>query len=361
MGGLAEHLKSRIAKKGPLTVAQYMEEALGHPRYGYYMASDPFGANGDFTTAPEISQIFGELIGLWCAVVWRGMGAPSLLRLAELGPGRGTLLADAMRAGAKAPGFVEAVRLHLIETSPVLRRRQQETLKDAALKHQPSWHEDFDDVPDGSLLVIANEFFDALPVRQFQRTDDGWAERLVDADPGKDGGFRFVLSDPVEPDMASELLSVPSGSLIETCAAAKDIVGDMARRVSTLGGAALIVDYGHAKSAAGETMQAVKDHAYHDPLDAPGDADLTAHVDFGALSGAALEAGASVHGPLSQGAFLENLGIHARAEALIAAASGFQAADIRAAVARLTSPGEMGTLFKVMAITHPELAPPPGF
>lgn len=362
MGGLGEHLRRRIALHGPLTVAEYMAEVLADPRHGYYMKGDPFGAAGDFTTAPEINQMFGELIGLWCAVVWRLMGEPRAVNLVELGPGRGTLLADLLRAAKTEPEFGAAVRLHLVETSPPLRARQRQALEVAGLADGPVWYDAFAEVPEGPLLLVANEFFDALPIRQFARTDLGWRERLVDFDEAS-ARLRFVLSAPGGPSplMPPSLREAPPGSMIEVCPAALSLAHEVARRLAGCGGAALIVDYGHPESAAGDTLQAVKRHAFHDPLAEPGTADLTAHVDFAALARAAAEAGAASFGPLAQGVFFERLGIAARARALQARATPRQAHDLAAAYRRLVDPAEMGALFKVLALTHPTLPAPPGF
>ncbi len=362
-GRLADYLSRCIYDQGPLSVAEYMGLALGHPRYGYYMSRDPFGADGDFITAPEVSQIFGELIGLWCAAVWQEMGAPASLLLVELGPGRGTMMSDVLRVGAKVAGFIEAARPYLVETSPLLRRRQKETLGGAVLKHPPSWCGDFAEVPDGPLVVIANEFFDALPVHQFQRTDSGCPERLIDNDPDRDGCFRFVLSGPDRgrPEINHDIaMALPPGSIIESCPSGEAISGAIAERLAGFGGAALIIDYGYSHNAVGDTLQAVRGHAFSDPLEAPGEADLTAHVDFAALATAAAVGGAAAYGPLPQGAFLQRLGIAERAAKLLERATSKQAAGISAAVERLVSPKHMGSLFKAMALGHVGL-PPPGF
>ncbi len=367
MGGLADELRRTIAHLGPITVAAYMECVLAHPRHGVYTSRDPFGAAGDFTTAPEISQMFGELIGLWCAVVWRAMGGPDPVALVELGPGRGTLIADAVRATKGEAAFRSAARLHLVETSRRLRDRQSEALAQADLDHAPQWHapewhDTVDEVPDGALLAVANEFFDALPVRQFQQTRHGWRERLVGTD-GTDGGFSFVLA----PSAAAQTLVPPSlknappDSVFEVSPMAIGIAHALGKRLARHCGAALIIDYGQSESAAGETLQAIRRHRFHDPLVDPGTADITAHVDFAALGRAAAEGGAAVHGPVPQGAFLERLGIAARAATLRAGATPEQARDIAAAQRRLVDPAHMGTLFKVMALTAPGMAPPPGF
>ena len=351
-------LRRRIAVEGPLSVADFMAAALGHPEHGYYATRDPFGVDGDFITAPEVSQMFGELIGLWCAQCWQDMGRPAQVTLAELGPGRGTLMADAVRAAAMLPAFRAALSVHLVETSPVLRRRQAETLGDLAV----TWHTDTADLPDGPTLIVANEFFDALPVRQLVRQDTGWHERLVTWDPDR-YGFRFVLAPAPSP--ASALLaegqrSAPVGAIAEVSPTRTLLADRLGRQVSRQGGAALVVDYGHVTAAAGDTLQAVLQHGPVDPLDEPGEADLTAHVDFEALGKAAADAGARLHGPVPQGTFLGRLGIGVRAERLKAANPG-SAATIDAAHERLTDPGQMGGLFKVLCIADPALPVQAGF
>jgi len=350
---LAEHLLSLVRAQGPISVARFMAEALGHPRHGYYITRDPFGVAGDFVTAPEISQMFGELIGLWLVTVWQQMGAPSPLHLVELGPGRGTLMADALRAARLVPAFRAAIRLHLVETSPALRAAQAQALADAA----PAWHDHVAGVPAGPMLLVANEFFDALPVRQYERTADGWRERLVDSD-GE--GFRFVLS-PLRFDGASSPLldAAPPGAVWETSPSGLALAEEIAARIAGQGGAALLVDYGYVDGSPRATLQALRDHKAHPVLDDPGSADLTALVDFAALAAAARAAGAAVQGPVAQGAFLQALGIDTRAARLSAAAPE-EAATIEAARARLTHPDQMGSLFQAMTIAHPQLGPLPG-
>jgi NADH dehydrogenase [ubiquinone] 1 alpha subcomplex assembly factor 7 len=361
MTPLEAELRRIIAADGPMSVATYMGLCLGHPVHGYYMTRDPFGRAGDFITAPEISQMFGELIGLWAAAVWQAMGAPARVALVELGPGRGTLMADALRAARVVPHFAAALQVRLVETSPVLQRRQQETL--AAFDVPLAWHRELTEVPEGPAIVIANEFFDALPVHQAVKTPSGWHERMIGIGP--DGQLTFALHPDPIPKFAAivpgTVAGAPAGAVYEWRSG--DIVVEIARRVSKDGGAALIIDYGHVESGVGETLQAVGRHGFADPLANPGEGDLTAHVDFAALARTAPAAGARVHGPLSQGAFLRHLGIEARAAALHAKTSAEQATDIDAALARLTGAGReaMGELFKAMAFADPSLAPPPGF
>jgi len=368
-------LQRRIRLDGPLTVAEFMMAALSHPRHGYYMTADRFGAGGDFVTAPEISQVFGELIGLWCAQCWDQLGRPDPVVLVELGPGRGTLMADALRAvSGVLPAFIAACRLALVETSPVLRRRQEGALAGFA----PVWHDRLTEVACGPLLLVANEFFDALPIRQFQRTPEGWAERLVDLEPetgeretlGRGtGALRFVLDRPGRPSTlilpprlrAAGPPEVPAGTVVDVAAAAQGIALELGRRLARDGGAALVVDYGHSEAVPTDTLQAVRHHAPVPVLACPGEADLTSHVDFGALAAAATDGGAVAWGPVTQGAFLDSLGIATRAAALRRTASPRQARDLDAAVTRLTADDAMGRLFKVLALTGPNQPAPAGF
>ncbi len=360
---LGARLAARIARLGPITLADYMAEALIHPQHGYYMRGDPFGAAGDFVTAPEISQMFGELVGLWCADVWQRLGAPDPVLLVELGPGRGTLMADALRAARTVPRFRRAVRLHLVEVSSVLRRRQADILRAPTTDCPPVWHDSLAEVPEGPLLLVANEFFDALPIRQFVRTAAGWRERLVSL--GEDGHSLVPTLGPPSPQVGillpAALRAAAPGAVAEVSPAAIGLAAEIGRRLVAHGGAALIIDYGDARPPGEPTLQAVRGHARHDVLAEPGTADLTAHVDFAALVHAASDAGARAHGPVPQGAFLEALGLQARAATLRRAATPAQKEAIAAAIHRLTNAAEMGTLFKVLALARPDLGPMPGF
>ena len=361
MTPLEAEIRRIIAVDGPISVAAFMRLCLGHPVHGYYTTRDPFGRGGDFITAPDISQMFGELIGLWAAAVWQAMGAPARLALVELGPGRGTLMADALRAARIVPAFEAALRVHLVETSPVLRRLQQQRLHGLAVP--TAWHGDMAEVPDGPLIVIANEFFDALPVHQAVKASDGWHERMIGIDAA--GALAFALHPDPIPGFAAilpgHLAGAPAGAVYEWRAG--DAVAEIARRIARDGGAALALDYGHRDSACGETLQAVGRHAFADPLARAGEVDLTAHVDFAALARTAAGAGARVLGPMAQGEFLRRLGIEARAAALRATGTAAQAADIDAALARLTGTGReaMGELFKAIAFADPKLGSLPGF
>ena len=350
MTALREGLIARIARLGPITLADYMTECLLHPEHGYYTTRDPLGRAGDFITAPEISQMFGELIGLWLAQVWMDQGAPERFSLAELGPGRGTLMADVLRATRKVPGFHAAAQLHLVEASPHLRTLQAVALAD----HAPGFHDSLADLPEGPLFLIANEFFDALPIRQFQKaTGADWSERMIGA---KGDQLIWGLAPPAPIAALAHHITVTEGQIVETCAPAEAIAGEIGRRIATHGGAALIVDYGDWDSL-GDTFQALKAHQCVDPLAEPGCADLTAHVAFGPIARAAQPARASALTP--QGVFLERIGITARAQNLARSLSGTALDAHVAAHRRLTHPDEMGHLFRVLALTPPDSPLPP--
>ncbi len=353
---MRRHLRRRIALEGPIALSDFMADVLGHPEHGYYMTRDPFGVAGDFTTAPEISQMFGELIGLWLAELWRLMGRPPSVRLVELGPGRGTLMADALRAARMMPAFREALSVTLVETSPVLRATQARTLADCGVTL--AWAETLDDVPeDGApILAVANEFFDALPVRQLQRTEAGWRERLVAAD-AETGALALTLAPgpgPLEAMLPKALAaSAAVGAVAELAPAVWRTAGALGARIAASGGAALVVDYGHAESALGETLQAVRRHEPCGLLEHVGEADLTAHVDFERLAEAFAGAGCRVAPLTAQGDFLRALGIEMRAATLMRGADADRAADIAAARDRLIGPEGMGTLFKVLGVAAP--------
>ena len=348
---LKSQLLERIAATGPISLADYMAEALLHPTMGYYTTRDPFGSAGDFTTAPEISQMFGELLGLAIAQAWRDQGAPASFTLAELGPGRGTLMADALRATRAVPGFHDAAQIHLVEASQTLRAAQIRALQGYKVTH----HDLVETLPAAPLFLIANEFFDALPIRQFQRGKTGWSERLVGA---QDGALTLGLgTEAHQPALAHRLDDTAPGDVVEHCPAATPVMAEIGVRIAAHGGAALILDYGDWRSL-GDTLQAVRGHQPVDALETPGEADLTAHVDFEALARAAAPA---THTRLTtQGVFLERLGITHRAQMLAKRLDG-QALDAHiAAHRRLTHPDEMGSVFKVMGIYPAKAAPPPG-
>jgi SAM-dependent MidA family methyltransferase len=340
---LADRLARAITLAGPISIAQFMAAANAH----YYATRDPLGASGDFTTAPEISQMFGELIGLWCADLWDRAGRPDIAWV-ELGPGRGTLAADALRAMAKA-GLTPPV--HFVETSPVLRGAQAGRVPDA------TWHDDVATLPaDRPLIVIANEFFDALPIRQLVRAATGWHERLVAC---QDLLFLPIAGKQVPDTIIPPALSeAPPGSIIETSPASVAVMRALAQRIAAQGGAVLAIDYGYEGPAIGDTLQAIRAHAFANPFETPGEQDLTAHVDFATLAAAVLAEGTHASAVIGQGALLTALGIDARAAAL-SKATPERAGGIAADKARLTA--TMGSLFKALAITSPSWPSPAGF
>ncbi|MEO1250981.1 MAG: SAM-dependent methyltransferase [Pseudomonadota bacterium] len=356
---LGERLQQLIRLKGPITVADFMTDALSHPHDGYYMSQTAIGADGDFTTAPEISQIFGELIGAWLIEAWQGMGEPAEFNLIELGPGRGVLMEDILRTARLRPRFLEGAQVWLLETSGRMRVEQQKRLRASGVK--PLWADEFADMPPAPSLIVANEFFDCLPVRQFVRTKIGWRERMVGLDDK--GALAFVNGDvPPPPDYGlppAETCAI--GDIFEINFAARDFMEEIAQLLRAEGGAALIIDYGHIASGLGDTLQAVRAHQYAPPLAAPGKADLTAHVDFAALSAIAIDAGVSVYGPIAQGQFLNGMGLPLRTEMLCKDKPQNEQARIRAGATRIAAPDQMGEIFKVMAVTGPDEPAVAGF
>jgi len=357
---LQSEIKKLIKSSGPMPVWRYMELCLTHPEHGYYVSRDPLGREGDFITAPEVSQMFGELLGLWTASVWKAIGSPPVLRLVELGPGRGTMMADALRALRVLPPLFQSLSIHMVEINPVLRDKQKATLSGAS---NIDWHDTIDDIPEGPAVILANEYFDVLPIHQAVRRETGWHERVVDLD---DSG-KLIFGAAPEPIPRFEVLlpplvrAAPVGAVFEWRPDAE--IMKIATRVRDQDGAALIIDYGHLRSDAGETFQAIARHSYADPLKTPGQADVTAHVDFQALARAAEDLGARVHGPATQGDFLKRLGIETRAVTLMAKATHEVSEAISAALKRLTDSGRggMGSMFKVLAISEPNLTSLAGF
>lgn len=352
MTKLKQSILRQIALQGPISVADYMTLCLHHPEHGYYATRDPLGRAGDFTTAPEISQMFGELLGLYLAQVWIDQGRPAPFTLAELGPGRGTLMADILRATRQVAGFHASLRLHLVEASPVLLERQAELLAPFA----PSFHDTADSLPDAPLFLIANEFFDALPIRQFLRQGNAWAERMIGV---VDGQLAFGLAPPARlAGLEHRLGDTENGQMVEMCPAVQPVMAAINTRIAAHGGTALIIDYGDWCSR-GDTLQALRAHQYDDPLVNPGNADLTAHVDFEALAQAAPDLHPTTL--TRQGTFLARLGIAARAEQLALLLDGKARESHLAAYRRLTHADEMGHLFKVMGLSRPDAPRLPGF
>ena len=355
MTPLETEITAMIRAEGPIGIDRFMAMALSHPRYGYYMTRNPLGAAGDFVTAPEISQMFGELLGLLAGMTWQALGEPKRIILAELGPGRGTLMADAIRAARALPGFLTAIDIHLVEMSPALQRAQANTLRDAQQK--PTWHASIDTLPgDAPMLILANEFFDALPIRQFQRVGEAWHERVIGLDSA--GRLAFGLEPAPTPAIS---FKGPEGAIFESCPVGLDIMRRLAERISRQRGMMIAIDYGHARSGFGDTLQAVRAHRFAAVLADPGEADLTAHVDFATLTIAAQRGGARALPIITQGTLLERLGLRHRADILKRNAP--DPAEIQAAVERLAGTGEqaMGLLFKALAITDPSLPVIPGF
>ena len=355
MSALRQRIIEIIRQEGPISVERYMALALGDPQHGYYMTRDPLGASGDFTTSPEISQMFGELIGLWCADLWLRASQPSI-SLVELGPGRGTLMSDVLRATKAVTGFHDALQVTLVEMSPVLSAIQKQTLADAHPRIE--WATTIATLPEKPTIILANEFFDALPIRQFQKRNQAWHECLIGADD--DDTLVFGLAqEPMR-------MSGPGGSegdILEYAPISETIMRGLARHLARFGGAGLIIDYGYTQSGFGDTLQALKSHEFVNPLETPGEADLTVHVNFESLELAARESGARTHGPITQAELLDRLGIDTRVETLIRKASPQQANDIRKARERLMEPTStgMGHLFKALAISGKEWPTPAGF
>ena len=346
---LANELRHIITVEGAMPFERYMALCLGHPRFGYYMTRDPFGVNGDFTTSPEISQMFGELVGLWVADVWQNMGSPLSFNLIELGPGRGTLMKDVLRSLKSLKGCLQAARVHLVEMSSVLQVIQVETLKD----HPVSWHQTIETLPDGlPNIIIANEFFDALPVRQYIRVKDHWHERTVALDPHGALHMSYAHAPEIIIEKRGE-----EGDILEVAPQAVSCMATLAERIRDDGGAFLCFDYGYVSGVNGDTVQALKAHQPIDVLACPGQADVTAHVNFSALKVAAQRFGCVVHGPITQGDFLTNLGLNIRAAMLKKRATTEQSYAIDLAVERFLDHNDkgMGQLFKVMVVANPNV------
>jgi NADH dehydrogenase [ubiquinone] 1 alpha subcomplex assembly factor 7 len=351
---LLSDIKELIKSAGPMPVWRYMELCLTHPEHGYYVSRDPLGREGDFITAPEVSQMFGELIGLWAASVWRSMGSPPQLNLIEIGPGHGTMMADALRALRVLPPMYQALDVHMVEINPVLREKQKATLSGA---RNIRWHQHIDEVPPGPAIILANEYFDVLPIHQMVRRESGWHERTVEIT----SDYKLSFGVAPEPTPRFEVLlpplvrAAPVGAVFEWRPDTE--IMKIASRVRDNGGAALIIDYGHLRSDAGDTFQAIARHSFADPLKNPGQADVTAHVDFQALARAAEDVGARVHGPVTQADFLKRLGIETRAVTLMSKATHEVSEGVAEALKRLIGGGRggMGTMFKVLGISDPHL------
>ncbi|KAJ4833818.1 hypothetical protein Tsubulata_043967 [Turnera subulata] len=388
---LVKHLKDVIKfRGGPISVAEYMEEVLTNPKFGFYITRDVFGAGGDFITSPEVSQMFGEMVGIWAMCLWEQMGQPEKVNLVELGPGRGTLMADLLRGASKFKSFTESLHINMVECSPVLQKLQHQNLHctdevntGGSVKNKTistlagtpvSWHASLEEVPSGlPTIIIAHEFYDALPVHQFQRASRGWCEKMVDV--AEDSSLRFVLSP--QPTPATLYLmkrckwaakeEVEKLNHIEICPKAMDLTHIIAKRISSDGGGALIIDYG-LNGIVSDSLQAIRKHKFVNILDAPGSSDLSAYVDFPSIRHSAQEVSEdiSVHGPITQSQFLGSLGINFRVEALLQNCTYEQAESLRTGYWRLVGEGEapfwegpdeetpigMGTRYSAMAIVN---------
>jgi SAM-dependent MidA family methyltransferase len=353
---LEELIRGIIATEGPMPIDRFFSLVLGHPEHGYYMVQQPFGLKGDFVTSPEVSQIFGELIGIWFAAVYQSMGSPVEIRLIETGPGQGLLMADLLRAARVVHGFREAIRVHFVETSERLRAVQREAIMHAGAT--AFWHSHLDDVPRGPFLLIGNEFFDALPIKQYQRRLGRWHERFVGVD--SDQRLCFRLGPVAVPDqlLPAWARAAPEASVIEVSAVRENLAESIGQRLRDAPGAALFIDYGHLISGPGETLQAMRAHRYVSIFDDLGLADLTSHVDFGALGRAMTAGGAKVLPALSQRVFLTAMGIEARMERLLQRATANEREALEFGSKRLVAEDQMGTLFKVLAAVSPGMPAP---
>lgn len=352
---LGLRIAAMIRATGPMNLSEYMHVCLNDSVHGYYRHQQAIGRTGDFITSPEISQMFGELIGVWCTAIWQAMGSPGKFVLAEAGPGRGTLMADLLRACARFPGFLDAARIRLIETSPAMILEQKSRL--AGLARECEWHAALDHVDELPLILVANEFLDVLPIRQFIKTATGWREHCIGT--CADGSLEWVVGTTLlgSSQLPANAHERTEGSIFEIAPAREAWTQNLTERLVANGGAALFIDYGHAHTRFGGTFQALRNHRPVDPLAGPGLCDLTAHVDFSAIGSVAAAAGAQTSPVISQGTFLQAMGLAERAGAMGAGKSAQMRADIRLQAERLVMPDKMGELFKVLALASPEFAP----
>lgn len=355
MSALNDIIVNRVKAHGPLTVSDYMIDCLMHPDHGYYQQETVFGADGDFITAPEVSQMFGEVIGLWLVEQWRSLGSPTSFNLVEFGPGRGTLMVDILRSSKNTPKFLRAARIFFVERSDKMRKEQKQNVPHA------NWLRDVDELYAGPTLVVANEFFDALPIHQFQKHEGEWLERMITIDDHD--ALKWTLASPsaAVSMIPSTLVYKEQGSIVEICPAALRITSTIAKHLAKNRGAALFIDYGYDRSSVGDTFQAMRGHAFTDPLATPGKADLTAHVNFDLIAIAAATNGMVAHGPIAQGAFLMSLGMGERAMKLVENLDDKGQEQLLSSLKRLTAPDEMGELFRVVALIGAGQRSVPGF
>ncbi|KQR69106.1 TetR family transcriptional regulator [Rhizobium sp. Leaf384] len=353
---LSDKIKAIILATGPISVTDYFALCLADPEHGYYRTREPFGQGGDFITAPEISQLFGELIGMFLFEAWRRHGQPDAVVIAEIGPGRGTMMADILRVLSRlSPDLYEKAKVHLVETSERLQKVQSQTL--VAHKFKIAWHESFEEIPDGFLLLVANELFDAIPIRQFVKTEQGFRERMVGLDANDNLCFTAGVA-TIDPDLLPPGDRIPLGTIFEVAPARDAVMAAISARLKRSDGSALIIDYGHMATNYGDTLQAVRDHQFDPPLAHPGEADITSHVDFEQLARRAVAEGLRINGLTYQGDFLVAMGIRERAEALARGKDIIVQEGVRQDAERLSGSGEgkMGELFKVLAVSHPAVA-----
>jgi SAM-dependent MidA family methyltransferase len=353
---LSDKIKAIILATGPISVTDYFALCLADPEHGYYRTREPFGQGGDFITAPEISQLFGELIGMFLFEAWRRHGQPDAVVIAEIGPGRGTMMADILRVLSRlSPDLYEKAKVHLVETSERLQKVQSQTL--VAHKFKIAWHESFEEIPDGFLLLVANELFDAIPIRQFVKTEQGFRERMVGLDANDHLCFTAGVA-TIDPDLLPPGDPIPLGTIFEVAPARDAVMAAISARLKRSDGSALIIDYGHMATNYGDTLQAVRDHQFDPPLAHPGEADITSHVDFEQLARRAVAEGLRINGLTYQGDFLVAMGIRERAEALARGKDIIVQEGVRQDAERLSGSGEgkMGELFKVLAVSHPAVA-----
>jgi NADH dehydrogenase [ubiquinone] 1 alpha subcomplex assembly factor 7 len=336
MTALEKIILGMIEQDGPMPLDRFMSLALGHPEHGYYVTRDPFGTSGDFTTAPEISQVFGELIGVWIVQVWEQLGKPRHFALVELGPGRGTLMADILRVLQKIPACAKAAEVHLVETSPVLRAAQQDRVP------QATWHGGVASLPPLPTILIANEFFDALPIRQFERKQGHVFERVVGVN---DDGLSIGLVP------SGYRIPIAGDGVFEDASVRETIATHLGNHLAAMSGAALIIDYGHLRTALGDTLQAMKAHRFCAVTENVGEADITSHVDFESLGRVFHKGGAKIAGLMTQAEFLAAMGLEARTQVLASKVEGARRTELVAASERLANATQMGELFKVMAVT----------
>jgi SAM-dependent MidA family methyltransferase len=348
MTRLKQRIVELISALGPIPVSEYMALCLFDPRDGYYTTREPFGTKGDFTTAPEISQMFGELVAVWLYEAWQAIGRPMPVTIAEIGPGRGTLMKDMLRTLSRLDGgFVEGATFAMIETSPRLTEIQKKTLEDAPAT--PIWHETIDTLPQAPLIIVGNELFDAIPIRQFVRTEKGWRERMIGLDDDDELRF-FAGAASLDPSLLpDDAVDAPQGAIIELAPARSALMTTIAQRIASHGGAGLFIDYGYLRPGVGDTLQALRKHQHEDVLASPGEADLTTHVDFSALAAAARAHGLDAR-MTTQGSFLLDMGLLERAGHLGANGDAALRQKLSDEVERLAGPQAMGELFKALAI-----------